>query len=78
VNGAGITVKSDWSISEELQAGLLVRVLPEYTLGVDQTIKILTQKRDVTPMRVQCVFDTIHNHIISEVSQQKLTLTSSA
>lgn len=63
VAGVGITVKSAWSVNDELSSGQLIRVLPDYTGGVAQTVRALGPKRDYVPNRVNIVFDIIRQHI---------------
>lgn len=71
-DGGGITAKSRWSVQQELDRGELVRVLPEYSVGEDQTIRALTPKRDVTPVRVRCVLAILQQHIRDRASELNL------
>jgi DNA-binding transcriptional LysR family regulator len=64
VNGTGITAKSDWSVHAELSSEKLVRVLENYTLGADDYIRVLTPKREVTPVRVRRVMIILQEHIL--------------
>jgi len=64
VNGAGIVAKSEWSVHAELKAGVLTRVLPNYTLGDPSQIRMLTPKREVTPVRVRRVMAILQQHIL--------------
>ncbi|MDC0612099.1 LysR family transcriptional regulator [Vibrio sp.] len=63
LSGGGITTKSWWSVSEELQSGSLVRVLSEYTTDSQTVVHALLPKRDYMPARVTYVLDTIKSYI---------------
>ncbi|MAK90964.1 MAG: hypothetical protein CMI13_06990 [Oleibacter sp.] len=63
LENAGITAKSQWSVHSELTSGKLVRVLPDYTVGTPDQIRLLTPKRGVTPVRVLRVMAILQQHI---------------
>ena len=65
MSGAGITMKSDWSVQAELQTGSLRRVLPGFTAGPAQQIKALLPRREYVPTRVSYVLNAIR-HCIKE------------
>lgn len=67
IAGAGITVKSAWSVQNELDNGTLIHILPEYTLGEPSTVKMLVSKRDVVPLRIQYVSNIITKQILSHM-----------
>jgi len=64
---AGITVKSWWSVQAELDAGKLVRVLPDYCFGADHPVRALLPSRDYLPRRVSHVLEVIRRHIDATV-----------
>lgn len=66
VSGAGITTKSDWSVKSELNAGALVHILPDYTVGHKRIVRALTPKRDVEAMRIKYVLE----EVISAIKQK--------
>jgi len=63
IKGVGIIAKSAWSIHSELTLGTLQRILPDHTLGQPSMIRLLTPRREVTPMRVQQVMGLLQRHI---------------
>jgi len=63
IDGAGITVKSEWSVRDYINEGKLTHVLPDYTLGENRHVRVVTPQREVTPLRVQHVLDVIKKHI---------------
>ncbi|WP_221794530.1 LysR family transcriptional regulator [Oceanobacter mangrovi] len=69
IDGAGITVKSEWSVQEYINRGLLQRLLPEYTLGTARFVRVVTPQREVTPLRVRHVLEVIRAHIEAVTAQ---------
>ncbi|MBM7455879.1 DNA-binding transcriptional LysR family regulator [Oceanisphaera litoralis] len=63
VDGAGITMKSDWSVRDYIERGQLQHVLPDYTLGEQRFVRVVTPRREVTPLRVRHVLEVIREHL---------------
>jgi DNA-binding transcriptional LysR family regulator len=55
---AYVITGSDWKEPDDLAAGTLLRVLPEWTLG-QLSVSLAYQSRDLTPGRVRAVIDFI-------------------
>ncbi|MEC9261764.1 MAG: LysR family transcriptional regulator [Pseudomonadota bacterium] len=67
--GAGITVKSVWSVQTELKEGSLVHVLPDYEIERPRDVCALIPKREYTPDRVMYVLECIKKHITMGVGE---------
>ena len=61
--GAGITVKSAWSVTEEMENGQLIRVLPDYQVESPRQVYALVPRREYTPDRVTYVLNCITRFI---------------
>ncbi|PNU06601.1 hypothetical protein A8V01_02425 [Novosphingobium guangzhouense] len=53
----GIAIKSVWDVMEDLRAGRLVRVLPEWQEGADRSIHLVFPDRRYMPRRVRLFAD---------------------
>ncbi|MFM2477917.1 LysR family transcriptional regulator [Celerinatantimonas sp. MCCC 1A17872] len=67
MRGAGVTIKSQWAVQQELADNRLVQILPQYTIGEKQTVKALFPHRDYLPERISYVLDFIRDYIRQQV-----------
>lgn len=63
IAGAGISINSVWSVHQDLSAGRLVRVLPEYQVADDAVLWLVYPKANVLSAKVRVFMDFLLEHI---------------
>lgn len=63
LNGAGISINSLWSVHEELAAGSLERVLPDYELADKPSLWLIYPKSNVVSAKVRVFMDYLIENI---------------
>ena len=61
--GAGISINSLWSVSEELRAGRLVRVLPGWRLNDSSVLWLVYPRSNVLTPKTRSVIDFLISHL---------------
>lgn len=61
--GAGISANALWAVHEELAAGLLVKVLPNYEIADDAAIWLIYPKSNVLSAKVRVLIDFLRREI---------------
>ena len=63
IAGAGISTNSLWSVHEEIKAGALVRVLPDYTVDDGSVLWLVYPKSNVLTAKVRTFIDFLLDEI---------------
>jgi DNA-binding transcriptional LysR family regulator len=58
--GCGLIVRSEWDVAEDLKAGRLVRLLPDYLLPSADVVALLGPDRGGRARRTQAFLDWLH------------------
>ena len=67
--GAGISANSFWSVHQEIDAGSLVRILPEYRLDDETALWLLYPKSNVLTPKVRVFIDFLRSELGPELAR---------
>ncbi|WP_271879349.1 LysR family transcriptional regulator [Phaeobacter italicus] len=63
LEGMGISVNSLWSVAQDVEAGRLVRVLPDWRLHDQSVLWLIYPKSNVLTPKVRCFMDFLINQL---------------
>ena len=69
LEGMGIAINSLWSVAQDIEAGRLVRVLPDWRLHDQSVLWLIYPKSNVLTPKVRCFMD----FLIGKLDIPKLT-----
>ncbi|XAW88467.1 LysR substrate-binding domain-containing protein [Vibrio sp. CDRSL-10 TSBA] len=68
IKGEGIIQRSEWDVKQELSAGTLVRVLPQYQLAEADIVALVASERLHRSDKVSAFLEFVQHHLPARLS----------